>query len=199
MPIFTQFRSLELRLDCSRASVFARIPSWNTESSADTDLTVSAICLGSMTWGQQNTEAEGHEQLDYALDCGVNFIDTAEIYSIPPRPETQGSTERIIGTWLAARRNRDKVIIATKVAGPRRRALAAARRRAHPVLDRKNIHYAIDGSLKRLQTDYVDLYQLALAGPLAAALGRGRNDLSAARRRARKFRSRRRWQRSTNW
>jgi aryl-alcohol dehydrogenase-like predicted oxidoreductase len=124
-----------------------------------TDLTVSAICLGSMTWGEQNTEAEGHEQLDYALDCGVNFIDTAEIYSIPPRPETQGSTERIIGSWLAARRNRDKVVIATKVAG-RGDAHWLREEGAHPVLDRKNIHYAIDGSLKRLQTDYVDLYQL---------------------------------------
>ncbi len=124
-----------------------------------TDLSVSAICLGSMTWGQQNTEAEGHAQLDYALERGVNFVDTAEIYSIPPRPETQGSTERIIGSWLAARRNRDKVIIATKVAG---RGDAGWLREGDetPVLDRKNILYAIEGSLKRLQTDYVDLYQL---------------------------------------
>lgn len=124
-----------------------------------TDLCVSAICLGSMTWGQQNTEAEGHEQLDYALDCGVNFIDTAEIYSIPPRPETQGSTERIIGSWLAARKNRDRVIIATKVAG-RGDSHWLREDGAHPTLDRKNILYAIDGSLKRLRTDYVDLYQL---------------------------------------
>jgi aryl-alcohol dehydrogenase-like predicted oxidoreductase len=124
-----------------------------------TGLSVSAICLGSMTWGQQNTEAEGHEQLDFALDRGVNFIDTAEIYSIPPRAETQGSTERIIGSWLAARKNRDKVIIATKVAG-RGDAHWLRADGAAPVLDRKNILYAIDGSLKRLQTDYVDLYQL---------------------------------------
>jgi aryl-alcohol dehydrogenase-like predicted oxidoreductase len=124
-----------------------------------TDLEVSAICLGSMTWGQQNTEAEGHEQLDYALDRGVNFIDTAEIYSIPPRPQTQGSTERIIGSWLAARQNRDKVIIATKVSG-RGDAHWLREGGATPVLDRKNIHYALDGSLKRLRTDYVDLYQL---------------------------------------
>jgi aryl-alcohol dehydrogenase-like predicted oxidoreductase len=124
-----------------------------------TDLSVSAICLGSMTWGQQNTEAEGHEQLDYALARGVNFIDTAEIYSIPPLPETQGSTERIIGSWLAARRNRDKVVIATKVAG--RGATHWLREGgAGTVLDRKNIHYAIEGSLERLQTDYIDLYQL---------------------------------------
>lgn len=124
-----------------------------------TGLPVSAICLGSMTWGQQNTEAEGHEQLDYALSRGVNFIDTAEIYSIPPRPETQGSTERIIGSWLAARKNRDKVVIATKVAG-RGDARWLREDGAGAVLDRKNINYAIEGSLKRLQTDYVDLYQL---------------------------------------
>jgi len=124
-----------------------------------TDLAVSAICLGSMTWGQQNTEAEGHAQLDYAFDHGVNFIDTAEMYSIPPRPETQGSTERIIGSWLAARKNRDKAIIATKVSG-RSDATYMREGGAPTRLDKKNIDYAIDKSLKRLQTDYVDLYQL---------------------------------------
>jgi aryl-alcohol dehydrogenase-like predicted oxidoreductase len=124
-----------------------------------TDLSVSAICLGSMTWGQQNTEAEGHEQLDHAFARGVNFIDTAEIYSIPPRRETQGSTERIIGSWLAARKNRDKVVIATKVAG-RGEADWLREDGAGTVLDRKNILHAIEGSLKRLRTDYVDLYQL---------------------------------------
>lgn len=124
-----------------------------------TDLSVSAICLGSMTWGQQNTAAEGHSQLDYALDRGVNFIDTAEIYSIPPRRETQGSTERIIGSWLAARKNRDKVVIATKVCG-RGEAEWMRPDGARTVLDKKNIAHAIEGSLKRLQTDYVDLYQL---------------------------------------
>ncbi|TLG78858.1 aldo/keto reductase [Methylocystis sp. B8] len=125
----------------------------------NTDLSVSAICLGSMTWGQQNSEAEGHAQLDYALDCGVNFVDTAEIYSIPPRRETHGSTERIIGSWLAARKNRDKVIIATKVAG-RGDANWLRPGSAGTVLDAKNIDYAVEGSLKRLQTDYIDLYQL---------------------------------------
>lgn len=124
-----------------------------------TDLAVSAICLGSMTWGQQNTEREGHDQLDYAVAQGVNFIDTAEIYSIPPRPETQGSTERIIGSWLAARKNRDKVVIATKVAG-RGDAHWLREGGQKTILNRKNIRYAIDGSLRRLQTDYVDLYQL---------------------------------------
>src|SRR5690606_41542777 len=82
-----------------------------------TDLLVSKICLGTMTVGEQNTEAEGHEQLDLALAHGVNFIDTAELYSIPPKPETQGNTERIVGSWLKARGNRDKVILATKVVG----------------------------------------------------------------------------------
>ncbi len=124
-----------------------------------TDLSVSTICLGSMTWGQQNTEQEGHAQLDYALAQGVNFIDTAEIYSIPPRPETRGSTERVIGSWLAARKNRDKVVIATKVAG-RGEAHWLREGGQNTVLDRRNIRYAIEGSLKRLQTDYVDLYQL---------------------------------------
>ena len=82
-----------------------------------TDLKVSVICLGTMTWGEQNTEAEGHEQMDYALDQGVNFFDTAELYSIPPKAETQGSTERIIGNWFKARGNRDKVILASKSSG----------------------------------------------------------------------------------
>ncbi|MGL4439061.1 MAG: aldo/keto reductase, partial [Bosea sp. (in: a-proteobacteria)] len=81
------------------------------------DIKVSAICLGTMTWGQQNTETEGHAQMDYALDQGINFIDTAELYSIPPKPETQGSTERIIGSWFKARGQRDKVILATKTIG----------------------------------------------------------------------------------
>lgn len=124
-----------------------------------TGLMVSPICLGTMTFGQQNTEAEGHAQLDYALERGINFIDTAEMYSIPPKPETQGSTERIIGTWLKARGNRDKVILATKVNGRSQSTwLRAAKTPTR--LDAANIREAIDGSLKRLQTDYVDLYQL---------------------------------------
>ncbi len=122
-----------------------------------TDLRVSAICLGTMTWGQQNTEAEGHAQLDYALGQGVNFLDTAEAYSIPPRPETQGSTERIIGSWFKARKNRDKVILATKVAG---RGEMTWLRGAPTELNASNILAAVEGSLKRLETDYIDLYQL---------------------------------------
>ncbi|WP_026606297.1 aldo/keto reductase [Methylocapsa acidiphila] len=122
-----------------------------------TDLHVSAICLGTMTWGQQNTEAEGHAQMDYALDRGINFFDTAEMYSIPPRAETQGSTERIIGSWFKARGNRDKVILATKVAG---RGQMSWLRGEPTELNRKHITAAVEGSLQRLQTDYIDLYQL---------------------------------------
>lgn len=123
-----------------------------------TDLRVSAICLGTMTWGQQNTEAEGHAQMDYALERGINFFDTAEAYSIPPKPETQGSTERIIGSWFKARKARDKVILASKVAG---RSQMTWLRGGEPTeLNSKNINAAIEGSLKRLQTDYIDLYQL---------------------------------------
>lgn len=122
-------------------------------------ITVSAVALGTMTFGQQNTEAEGHAQLDYALSRGITLIDTAEMYSIPPKAETQGSTERIIGTWLKARGNRDKVVLATKVNG-RSQATWLRPGNAPCKLDRANIHHAIDQSLKRLQTDYVDLYQL---------------------------------------
>ena len=122
-----------------------------------TDIAVSAICLGTMTWGQQNTEAEGHAQMDYALDRGINFFDTAELYSIPPKAETQGSTERIIGSWFAARGNRDKVILASKVVG---RTTMAWFRGRPARLARADIVEALDASLKRLRTDYVDLYQL---------------------------------------
>ncbi|WP_158807478.1 aldo/keto reductase [Beijerinckia sp. L45] len=124
-----------------------------------TGIDVTSICLGTMTWGQQNTEAEGHAQLDYAIGRGINFIDTAEMYSVPPKAETQGSTERIIGTWLKQRGGRDKLVIASKVAG---RSTADWLRpdKKGARLDEINIRYAIEGSLKRLQTDYIDLYQL---------------------------------------
>ncbi|HMO38514.1 MAG TPA: NADP(H)-dependent aldo-keto reductase [Saprospiraceae bacterium] len=122
-----------------------------------TDLKVSKICLGTMTFGEQNTEAEGFEQMDYAVEQGVNFFDAAEMYSIPPRPETQGSTERIIGSWMKTRRNRDKVIIATKIVGPSP-AFLHIRNPLH--INREQIFQAIEGSLQRLQTDYVDLYQI---------------------------------------
>lgn len=121
-----------------------------------TGIDVSVICLGTMTWGRQNTEAEGHEQMDYALDQGVNFFDTAEMYAIPPTAETYGKTETIIGTWFAERKNRDKVVLASKVVG---RGMGWVREDGY-IIDRKNILEAVEGSLKRLQTDYIDLYQL---------------------------------------
>ena len=137
-----------------------------------TELRVSALCMGTMTFGQQNTEAEGHEQLDYAFAHGVNFIDTAEIYSIPPRPDTQGSTERIVGSWLRARGNRDKAIVATKVAG--RGGMTWLRENdASTRLDRQNIVYAAEQSLKRLQTDYIDLYQLHWPDRSVSLFGEG--------------------------
>jgi aryl-alcohol dehydrogenase-like predicted oxidoreductase len=124
-----------------------------------TGLDVSVICLGTMTWGQQNTEAEGHAQMDYALDQGVNFFDTAELYSIPPRPETQGSTERIIGSWFKARGRRDRIVLASKVVG--RSANTWFRDDGSPAeLSRAQIQEAVDKSLRRLGTDYIDLYQL---------------------------------------
>lgn len=110
-----------------------------------------------MTWGQQNTEAEGHEQIDFALDKGVNFIDTAEMYSIPAKPETQGSSEKIIGTWLKKTRRREDVVIASKVAGP---AEMVSHIRPDLGFHKNAIEDAIHKSLKRLQTDYIDLYQL---------------------------------------
>ncbi len=122
-----------------------------------TDLKVSRICLGTMTWGEQNSEAEAHEQLDYALEAGINFIDTAELYPVPPRAETQGRTEAYIGSWLKGRKCRDRIVLASKVAGP-----AARTQHIRPILrlDRANIEAAIETSLQRLQTDYLDLYQL---------------------------------------
>lgn len=124
-----------------------------------TGIEVSNICLGTMTFGEQNTEKEAHAQLDYALDQGVNFIDTAELYAIPPRAETYGKTEEIIGNWLAKRGKRDDIILASKVCGPGGDWLPHIRD-GQTRLDRHNIVKAIDGSLKRLKTDYLDLYQL---------------------------------------
>lgn len=118
---------------------------------------VSAVCLGTMTFGQQNSEAEGHAQLDLAVARGINFIDTAEMYPVPAREETSGATERIVGSWLA-RQDRERLVIATKVAGPAR-SLGWIRG-GPPALDRANIRVAVEGSLRRLRTDYIDLYQL---------------------------------------
>ena len=122
-----------------------------------TDIKVSSICLGSMTWGEQNTEDEGHEQLNYALDKGVNFIDTAEMYSVPGRKETQGSTERIIGTWLKKTGKRNDIVLASKITGP-----SPTFEHIRKPLDfsKASLDHALENSLKRLQTDYLDLYQL---------------------------------------
>lgn len=122
------------------------------------DIQVSALCLGTMTFGEQNSEQEAHQQLDMALDAGINFIDTAEMYPVPPRGETQGRTEAYIGSWLKARGNRDQVVLATKVSGPS--ASFTYLRDGRLGFDRNNIETALAASLQRLQTDYVDLYQL---------------------------------------
>jgi aryl-alcohol dehydrogenase-like predicted oxidoreductase len=129
-----------------------------------TGMDVSVICLGTMTWGQQNTEAEGHEQMDYALDQGINFFDTAELYSIPPKAETQGSTERIIGSWFKERGNRDKVILASKVVGATSNKWFRGQEEGVALPTKQNVFEAVDASLKRLQTDYIDLYQLHWPG-----------------------------------
>ena len=128
----------------------------NYRKLGNTDLEVSTICLGTMTWGEQNTQEEGFEQMDYALDQGVNFWDTAELYAVPPKAETFGHTETIIGNWFKKNKKRDKVILATKVAGPSRKYL----RNGENSFVGKNLDQAINDSLKRLKTDYIDLYQL---------------------------------------
>ncbi|EOZ5529348.1 NADP(H)-dependent aldo-keto reductase [Vibrio metschnikovii] len=119
-------------------------------------LEISKICLGTMTFGEQNDQAQAFQQLDYALERGVNFIDTAEMYPVPPSAKTQGLTEEYIGRWLEKSSKREKVVLATKVAGPR----SVSYIRDKMALDHRNIHQAIDDSLRRLKTDYVDLYQL---------------------------------------
>ena len=123
----------------------------------NTDIKISKICLGTMTFGQQNTEAEGHAQMDYALENGVNFFDTAEMYSVPGRKETYGSTEKIIGTWFKKTGKREEVVLASKIAGPNPNF---GYMRENVDFSPASIKFALDQSLQRLQTDYVDLYQL---------------------------------------
>lgn len=126
-----------------------------------TDIQVSLIGLGTMTWGEQNNEPDAHAQLDMAVDHGINLIDTAEMYPIPPREHTQGETERMIGRWLRARGQREQLIIATKAVGPSRNPVRPSYfRNGEARLDRTNLVQAVDDSLRRLQTDYIDLYQL---------------------------------------
>lgn len=121
-------------------------------------LEVSTLGLGTMTFGEQNSEADAHAQLDYAVAQGINLIDVAEMYPVPPRPETQGLTETYVGNWLAKHGSREKLIIASKVSGPSRNNDKGIR--PDQALDRKNIREALHDSLKRLQTDYLDLYQV---------------------------------------
>jgi len=128
----------------------------NFKNLGNTELKVSTICLGTMTFGEQNTQQEGFEQMDYALDSGINFFDTAELYAIPPKKETYGKTEEIIGNWFEERKNRDKIIIATKISGNGPSWI----RGGGFQYDEKNITKAIEKSLARLKTDYIDLYQL---------------------------------------
>ncbi len=124
-----------------------------------TDTKVSVVGLGTMTWGEQNSEQDAFAQMDYALDHGVNFFDTAELYAIPPRAETQGRTEEIIGKWLAARGTRGRIVLASKIAGPGPEWIPHIRG-GRTVFDAANLHAAVEASLRRLQTDYIDLYQL---------------------------------------
>ncbi len=123
----------------------------------NTEIKISKICLGTMTFGEQNTEAEGHAQMDYALEKGVNFFDTAEMYSIPSNPNTYGSTEKIIGTWFQKTGNRDKIVLASKIAGPNPNF---GYMRENVDFSPASLQFALDQSLNRLQTDYIDLYQL---------------------------------------
>ena len=128
----------------------------NYNKLGNTDLKVSTICLGTMTWGEQNTQEEGFEQMDYALDQGINFFDTAELYAIPAKKETYGKTEEIIGNWFKSKKNRNEVILATKIAGPGLSWIRSGENQ----FDKKKINLAVEQSLKRLKTDYIDLYQL---------------------------------------
>ena len=128
----------------------------NYKKLGNTDLVVSTICLGTMTWGEQNTIKEGFEQMDYALDQDINFFDAAEMYPSPCRKETYGETEKIIGHWFSERKNRDKIILASKISGPGMYYI----RGGGLQFSEKNISIAIENSLKRLKTDYIDLYQL---------------------------------------
>jgi aryl-alcohol dehydrogenase-like predicted oxidoreductase len=123
----------------------------------NTNIKISKICLGTMTWGEQNTEAEAHEQLDYATNNEINFIDTAELYAVPAKATTQGKTETFIGTWLNKRKKRDDLIIASKAAGP---GAFVQHIRSGPKFNKEHLTEALHNSLKRLQTDYIDIYQL---------------------------------------
>ena len=136
-----------------------------------TDLDVSSCCLGTMTWGEQNTEAEGHAQMDYAVERGVNFFDTAELYAIPPKPDTQGSTETIVGTWFKVSGKRQDIILATKIVGRSKMTWHRSGNESLTRINKAAIDEAVEGSLKRLQTDYIDLYQLHWPDRIAPLFG----------------------------
>ena len=125
-----------------------------------TNIDVSVICLGTMTWGEQNSQSEAFEQMNYAADQGINFFDAAEIYPIMPRKETYGNTEEIIGNWFKQSGKREKIILATKIASKSTGLEWIRQGKDKLGFDKKNIYFAVDASLKRLQTDYIDLYQL---------------------------------------
>ena len=128
----------------------------NYKKLGNTDINVSTICLGTMTWGEQNTQSEAFEQMNYSLENGVNFWDTAELYAVPPKAETYGHTETIIGNWFEETKKRKNIILASKVGGPSRKYM----RNGENSFTGKNLEDALHGSLKRLKTDYIDLYQL---------------------------------------
>ena len=125
-----------------------------------TDLSVSVICLGTMTFGEQNSQQDGFDQMDYALERGVNFFDTAELYAVMPRKQTYGKTEEILGNWFQEKKNRDKIILASKIASKSDGLEWIRKGSKYLGFDKKNMNDAIDASLKRLKTDYIDLYQL---------------------------------------
>ena len=128
----------------------------NYKKLGNTDINVSTICLGTMTWGEQNTQSEAFEQMNYSLENGVNFWDTAELYAVPPKAETYGHTETIIGNWFEETKKRKDIVLASKVGGPSRKYM----RNGENSFTGKNLEDALHGSLKRLKTDYIDLYQL---------------------------------------
>ncbi len=147
-----------------------------------TSITVPRLCLGTMTWGEQNTQAQAHEQLDYSLANGLNFIDTAEMYSVPVKAQTYSSTETILGNWLA-KQPRDNIVLASKVAGPGRGMgwIRTPERLADGELSKKDITLACEASLKRLQTDYLDLYQIHWPARYTPVFGAGTFDSSQVR------------------
>ena len=135
----------------------------NYKKLGKTDLKVSSICLGTMTWGEQNTQKEAFEQMDYALDQGINFFDTAELYAVPMKPETRGKTSQYIGEWFLKNKKRDKIILADKVAGGS--SMHWLRPNGEKTsLNKKQIEFACNRSLKDLKTDYIDLYQVHWTG-----------------------------------